>query len=293
MKRYKSSEGQQLIFDSYDRLLVDWDVVYEEMDIQTSYGSTHIVTAGSRDKPPVVLLHGTGDNIAMMWIYNIQQLSDHFYVIAIDAIGGSGKSEPNETYYKQFNQTTWLDEVLESLLIETTHIAGVSYGAYLAYYYAIIRPSKVTKIVCMAGSIAGSQFEVMSKMMRAFLPEALFPTEKSCKKLLRKLSGTNHSVFENNSELMNHWYYLLKYFNNKSMMQHKVTIFDHDQIKLLRNKSLFLIGDKDILSYYPKSIKRLQAHQLSYKIIENTGHAINHEQAQLVNTEIINYLTFS
>ncbi|MCR8656633.1 alpha/beta fold hydrolase [Paenibacillus endoradicis] len=291
MQRYKSSEAQKLIYQSYDRLLVDWQVPYEEKDIPTSYGSTHLITVGSPTNPPLLLLHGTGDNSAMMWIYNIQQLSESFYVIAIDAIGGSGKSEPNEKYYKQFDQTTWLDELLESLSIETTHIVGVSYGAYLAYHYAIMRPSKVNKIVCMAGSIAVSQFEVMSKMMKAFLPEAIFPTEKNCKKLLRKLSGPNYSVFENNTELMNHWYYLLKYFNNKSMMQHKLTMFDHDQIKLIRDNSLFLIGDKDILSYYPKAINRLNENKLHYKIIENTGHSINHEQSQLVNTEIINYLS--
>lgn len=291
LKRYKSSKGQQLIYESYNRLLENWHVSYVEKDIATSYGSTHIITVGSHTNPPLLLLHGTGDNSAMMWIYNIQQLSEYFYIIAIDAIGGSGKSEPNNQYYKQFDQTTWLDELLESLSIESTHIAGVSYGAYLAYHYAIKRPSKVNKIVCMAGSIAGSQFEVMSKMMKAFLPEALFPNEKNSKKLLRKLSGSNYSVFETNTELMNHWYYLLKYFNNKSMMQHRVTIFGHEQIKLLTNKSLFLIGDKDKLSYYPKAINRLNEYQLTYKIIENTGHSINHEQSELVNTEIINYFT--
>jgi len=239
----------------------------------------------------MLLLHGTGDNSAMMWIYNIQELSEHFYIIAVDAIGGSGKSEPNDHYYKQFDQSNWIDELLDSLRIDTTNIVGVSYGAYLAYHYAIMRPSRVNKIVCMAGSIAGSQIELMSKMMRAFLPEAIFPTEKNVKKLLKKLSGPNYSVFENDTELMNHWYYLLKYFNNKSMMHHKITIFDHDHIKLIRDKSLFLIGDKDILSYYSKSMNRLHEHQLAYKIITDTGHAINHEQSELVNKEVINYIT--
>ena len=293
MKRYKSSEGQHLIHESYNRLLAQWDVIYEEKDIVTSYGSTHLILAGAPTNPPLILLHGTADNSAMMWIYNIQQLSERFHVIAVDAIGGSGKSEPIDNYYQKFDQTTWLDELLEALSIETTHIAGVSYGAYLAYHYAIMRPSKVTKIVCMAGTIASSQFELMSKMMRAFLPEALFPTEKNCKKLLRKLSGSNYSVFENNGELMKHWFYLLKYFNNKSMMQHKITIFTNEQIRLVREKSLFLIGDKDMLSNYPKAIKRLNENQFNYKIIQNAGHAINHEQAEQINAEIINYITSS
>lgn len=226
----------------------------------------------------------------MMWLYNIKRLSEHFYVIAVDAIGGSGRSEPNEHYYRSFDQTIWLDEILEQLQLEEVNIAGVSYGAYLAYHYAIMRPSKVRKIVCMAGRVASSQGEVIRTMMKAFLPEAIFPTEKNSKKLLRKLCGPNYTVFENHPILMNHWYYLLKYFNNKSMMKHKTIIFDDTQLQLLRDKSLFIIGELDILSNYPKAILKLRDNQLCYKIVKDAGHAVNHEQADEVNAVICNYL---
>lgn len=224
MKRFKSNHGQKLVYASYDRLLSAWTVPYEQHTISTSYGITHVVTAGSSDLPPLLLLHGTGDNVAMMWIYNVEQLSRNFHIIAVDNIGGSGKSEPNDKYAREFNQATWLDKVLEAMNVDAVYIAGVSYGAYLAYHYAIVRPDRVNKIVCLAGSIAGSQFEVMSKMMRAFLPEALFPSERNVRSLLRKLCGTHADAFENNPELMQHWFYLLKYFNNRSMMKHAITI---------------------------------------------------------------------
>ncbi|WP_238327774.1 alpha/beta fold hydrolase [Paenibacillus gorillae] len=290
MPRYKSERGRELIYESYNKLLAAWGAAYEEIDIPTVYGNTHIITAGSPGNPPLLLLHGTADNSAMMWIYNIQQLSEKFYVIAVDAIGGSGKSEPNPTYKKQFDQAVWLDEVLDALVIRQVDIAGVSYGAYLAYHYGIMRPSRAGKIVCMAGLVPGSQFEVMGKMMTAFLPEALFPTESSCKRLLRKLSGPNYAVFENNKELMQHWYYLLKHFNNQSMMQHKITIFQPEQLATIRDKTLFLIGDQDRLSHYPKAIAKLEENRLNYKIIPQAGHAINHEQSGQVNREIIRYL---
>lgn len=290
MKRYKSQEGQALIHESYDQLLHSWSVAHEQQQIMTSYGNTHVIIAGEKVNPPLLLLHGVGDNSAMMWIYNIEQLSKCFYVVAVDAIGGSGKSEPNEQYYKGFDQSVWLDELLESLGIEETKIAGVSYGAYLAYHYAIMRPSKVRKIVCLAGRVASSQGEVMRTMIKAFLPEALFPTEKNSKKLLRKLCGPNYTVFENNTVLMNHWYYLLKYFNNKSMMQHKTIIFNDTQLQLLRDKSLFIIGEQDILSNYPKAIHKLRDNQLNYKIVKQAGHAVNHEQADEVSADICSYL---
>lgn len=140
MIRYKSKKGQEHI--------------HERQNILTSYGSTHIIITGIKTNPPLLLFHGVGDNSAMMWLYNIERLYEHFYVIAVDAIGGSGRSEPNEHYYRSFDQTIWLDEILEHLQMDEVNIAEVSYGAYLAYHYAIMRPFKVRKIVCMAGRVA-------------------------------------------------------------------------------------------------------------------------------------------
>lgn len=290
MKRYKGSSGKQFIYDSYDLLLHSWGVDFEEKDIETSYGQTHVITVGNAENPPLLLFHGTADNSAMMWIYNIQALSDQFYVIAIDAIGGSGKSEPNAAYFKSFNQAAWIDDIYDALNLHTANICGVSYGAYLSYYYALMRPDKVNRAICLAGRIPSSQFEVFAKMTAAFLPEALFPSEKNCKKLLRKLSGSHYSIFEENEELMKHWYYLLKYFNNQSMMKHKIELHEDAEISKLREKAIFLIGEHDRLSNYPKAIKRLEENRLPYKIINDAGHALNHEKANDVNKEIIDFL---
>lgn len=142
MKRYKSEEGRRLIHESYDRLLNGWNVPYKEVDVSTQYGITHIITAGNPENPPLLLFHGTGDHSALMWIYNARELSASYYVIAVDHIGGSGKSEPNANYDRAFNQVKWLDEIFEVMKLESVYIAGVSYGAYLAYHYAIARPEK-------------------------------------------------------------------------------------------------------------------------------------------------------
>lgn len=291
MERYKSISGRQLIMDTYDTLLSSWDTEFEEKDIETKYGLTHVIITGDDRKPPLLLFHGTADNSAMMWIYNVKELSKHFYIIAVDAIGGSGKSEPNEEYNKSFNQVTWIDAILDAFHLHAVNICGVSYGAYLSYYYTLKRPERVNKAICLAGRIPSSQFEVMFKMMGAFLPEALFPSEQNCKKLLRKLSGPHYSKFEQNDVLMKHWFYLLKYFNNKSMMQHKIEISSDEELTELEERVVFLIGEQDRLANYPKAIKRLEKNKIHYKIIPDAGHAINHEQAELIHKEILDFIT--
>lgn len=290
MERYRNASGKKMIMDSYNMLLHSWETDFEEKVVETTYGLTHVIIAGDRLNPPLMLFHGTADNSAMMWIYNIKDLAKAFYVIAVDAIGGSGKSEPNDEYFRAFNQITWMDDIVTALNIHTINICGVSYGAYLSYNYTLKRPDKVNKAVCLAGRIPSNSFEVIYKMMAAFLPEALFPSEKNCEKLLNKLSGPQRSPFQDNELLMKHWYYLLKYFNNKSMMQHKIEIHTDQEVSELRNKVLFLIGEYDRLSNYPKAIKKLEDNRMNYKIIPDAGHAINHEQADLINKEIIDFL---
>ncbi|MCL6458697.1 MAG: alpha/beta hydrolase [Gorillibacterium sp.] len=74
------------------------------------------------------------------------------------------------------------------------------------------------------------------------------------------------------------------------MMVHKNSKFSLEDLKILKMKTLCLIGEYDRLSHYPAAIKQLQIHNIPYKIVKNAGHAINHEQPSLVNSEMIQFL---
>lgn len=292
LKRYKGTEGRRLAYETYDRLLEMWGVDKKELDINTRYGKTHLITAGSRENPPLLLFHGVGDNSAMMWTYNAAELSKHYYLMAVDAIGGSGKSEPDERYYNGVDQTLWIDDVLNGLGIDKTYIAGVSYGSYLTQLYAIERPERVYKAVCMAGAIALNTLKGNGmRGMLVFIPEALFPSEKNAMKLIKKLCGSNTAVFTDNKVLLQHWLYLLKYFNNRCMMMHKLKKFDEKQVAGIREKILVMIGDCDKIAYSPEVVKMLEEHGIRHHIIKDTGHAINHERAEFVNSEMIKFFS--
>jgi pimeloyl-ACP methyl ester carboxylesterase len=74
------------------------------------------------------------------------------------------------------------------------------------------------------------------------------------------------------------------------MMAHKIEGFDDDEIAIIRGKARFLIGSSDRLAYSPESLALLDQYQLSYRIVEQAGHAINHEQPDVIHQEIINHL---
>lgn len=160
-----------------------------------------------------------------MWIYNAKFLANHFKIYVIDTICGPGKSCPNKNYNKEFEDSIWIDEVLEELGLKQIYIAGVSNGAYLAQYYAIHRPKRVLKIVRMAGCVAAGESNSVTTMLKIFLPEAFFPSRKNTLKLLGKLTGTNKKAFTENEIILELYHQLLKGFNNMAMRYHKINGF--------------------------------------------------------------------
>ena len=286
VNRYKTPEGGKLILETYDRLLDAWGIEKKELDVDTSFGKTHIVAAGAPDNPPLLLFHGVGDDTALMWLYNAAALSADFRIYAVDTMGGPGKSEPNELYFKNFSQTGWIDEILNALKLDKACIAGVSNGAYLTMRYTSKRPEKVIKAVCMAGGAGGGS---MLRMLK-FVPAALFPTQGNIKRLMKKLCGPNTGKLLQNDLIMKHWEYLLKYFNTRSMMYQKMTRITEDDLSVLKDKTLFLLGEADGLSNLSKTVEKLEKNNLRYKVVKDAGHALNHQQPDIINTEMADFL---
>lgn len=289
MKVFKNETYRRQVLDTYDTLLDLWGTPKQERDVATFYGSTHIITFGDKSRPPLVLFHGVGDNSALMWLYNAKALSKHFCVYAVDTIGGPGKSRPNENYNKDFDDIRWIDEVLHALSLKQCHAAGVSHGAYLVQYYAAAHPERFDKIVCMAGSLPVGTSSPMKNMMKIFLPEALFPNEKNTAKLLRKLSGKNSAVFTENAALLEHYSYLLKGFNNMAMRYHKLPAFEEEQIRIMKKKALYLMGQEDPFVKLGAG-DSLHRYHMNAQFYPAAGHGINHEIADEINRALVEYL---
>ena len=287
MKKYRSEKAGQAILESYDRLLSSWACKVKERDVETFYGTTHILECGEKSLPPLVLFHGVGDDSALMWIYNAPELSKHFRVYAVDTLGGPGKSVPGEHYGKGFDNVCWMDEVLDALDIEKAYFAGVSMGGYLVQVYTLRHPERVLKTISISGTVpAGGKKTSLAAMMKIFLPEALFPTERNVVKLLRKLSGENYAVFTENPEIMAHYRSLLKGFNNRAMGYHQVTAFSPEEVDRIRDKVTYLVGTEDPFEKIGGR-EVLERNRMNAVFYEKAGHGLNHELADEINRKII------
>lgn len=284
VKVYRSERGAQRIRDSYDRLVGAWGIPVEERNIAGRYGTTHVLCAGDEANPALLLFHGVGDNSALMWRCNAAALSRRFRLYAVDMIGGSGKSVPGPAYYDKLDHGLYSGELMDSLGLDSTFTAGTSFGCWPAAMAAIAHPDRVKKTICMAGGIVSDP-----KDMLVFLPEALFPTQGNIRRLLKKLAA-QPQIFLDDPLMMEHWGLLLRHFNNRSMAYHLMHPYTGEELDSLRDRTLFLIGNRDPIGYSSRKEQALRDAGMNYKIFPDVGHGINHEISERINQEIINFM---
>src|SRR5579872_3908541 len=93
----------------------------------------HYQTVGSG--PDLVMVHGLTGNLAVWHLNIVPQLADHFRVLTYD-LRGHGYSDVPPTGYSPDDMACDLLGLLDALEIERPTIAGHSYGADIALYFA-------------------------------------------------------------------------------------------------------------------------------------------------------------
>ncbi|MFF2889062.1 alpha/beta fold hydrolase [Paenibacillus sp. NPDC057967] len=290
MKVFKSEQARRKMLASYDELIAMWGVETVSHEVPSKWGSTHCLTAGDKGNPPLVLLHGVGDNSAVMWALNMKELSKRYFCIAVDTLGGPGKSVPNEQYTKEsFRQTEWLSEVIDFFELDQVYMAGVSNGAYMAYHYTTVHPERIRKTMCLEGGIVTSPIKSMISTLLLMFPEILMPTERNMHRIVRRLSAPQSDVFDRHPKLANHLVLMMKSHNQGAMFPHKVETYDEAKGAAVKDKLFFLLGDQyRIVS--KRTVDLIRRGQYAYRIMEHTGHGINHERPREVHEEMFRFL---
>jgi pimeloyl-ACP methyl ester carboxylesterase len=290
MEAFVNPSAKEKVWESYDQLLKMWGVEYLEKDIPTTCGLTHCIIAGKQENPPLVLFHGVGDNSAVMWLLNIGEWSKKFYCIAVDTLGGPGKSIPNEKFDKKyFSQIQWINEIADQLKLDKFNVAGVSNGALMAFNYTVNESDRVNKAVCIEGGIVTSPMKSMICTLGMMFPEILIPTRNNMRNILAKLCSPNSDIFERHPEVIDHLILLMHSHNRKAMFVHNIAKYDREKGIASKDKLYFLIG-RHMLKRRSKELQVLNEDHYRYKIIENAGHALNHEQFEIANKEVISFI---
>jgi len=104
------------------------------------------------DGPPLVLLHG-GMSDHREWSRQLDGLSDGFTVVAWDAPGCGGSSDPPETF-RMADYADRLIGLIEALGLDGPHVLGLSWGSTLALELYRHRP-EIPRSLVLAAAYAG------------------------------------------------------------------------------------------------------------------------------------------
>lgn len=283
-KRSIRIEDRLWIEEDYNRRLEAWPVEYKTQRILTRFGYTQVLVSGEEHKESIILLHAMGFN-STSWSSNIEALSKHYRVYAVDTIGDQGRSIVRRDYPKNSQEyAQWLNDIIDFLGLNEVNVVGCSMGGWLAHSYAIEYPKKMKNLVLISPA-AG--IPKKTRWMGIIFKIVFTNDELKLKEASKKLLGP----YQASEEWLDYMAKASKDSKNAKLGMPKN--FSDEQLAKTGGKVLLLIGDSE---YIYKStddvIKRAKKNipNVTAKIIPNAGHLGAWDNPSFVNSEIISFI---
>ena len=127
---------------------------FEERYIDVVGATTRYLTSGTTG-PPLVLLHGVGDN-ALDWQWALPSLAGTHRVYAPDLPGSGGSAKPEADYSPAFF-TDFLSAFLDAVEVERAAVLGNSLGGLVGLRLAMSEPERVTALGLVSSAGLGRE----------------------------------------------------------------------------------------------------------------------------------------
>jgi pimeloyl-ACP methyl ester carboxylesterase len=288
---FKTTAGEAAYLSAYDAGMKLWPVPYEEMDISSRFGLTHVVVSGPKDAPPLVLLHGYWATL-IMWTPNVADFSKVYRVYAVDIMGQPSKSIPDEPIRNAADYVAWLTATLNGLHLDRVSLVGMSYGGWLALTYAVAAPVRVQKLVLL--SPAASVLPIVRQFSLRGMLMLFLPTHFTVNSFMRWLGikdnrgdSETRRVGDNIVDLM---YLGLKHFRMSQEVM--PTVFADSDLRALHVPTLLLLGDREVIYDPATALARARRLLPDFQgdLVPGSSHDMCFSQNQLVDARILDFL---
>src|ERR1700754_2612807 len=142
-----------------------------EHDVEHSH-AMHVVHNGSRQAPPLLLIHGSGASSGS-WKPVVPELAAHHHVIRVD-LPGCGQSPPPPSYDVPAQAAT-VAAPLDGLGLRHVTVVGHSSGGYVATALAEQRPDLVTSLALISTAPSMDALLPQPAILRALMAPPLGP----------------------------------------------------------------------------------------------------------------------
>ena len=294
MSAFKTPEGEAAYLAAYNAAMKLWPVSYEEIEIPSRFGKTHVVASGPKDAPPLVLLHGYWATLTM-WTLNIADFSKDYRVYAIDIMGQPSKSFPDEPIRNAADYVAWLTATLDGLHLDRIFLGGMSYGGWLALSYAVAMPERVEKLVLL--SPAASVLPIVKQFSLRGMLMLLLPTRLTVNSFMRWLGLKNNfddpetrRLSDNVVDLM---YLGVKHFRIPQETSRVMpTVSSDGELRAMHVPTLLLIGDREVI--YDSAAALGRARRLIPDFdgdqVPRSSHDMAFSQHRIVDARILDFL---
>jgi pimeloyl-ACP methyl ester carboxylesterase len=281
---FNSPASQAEYYAAYDAVLKRWPVPYEDLSISTRFGDTHIVASGSKDAPPLALLHPAAGG-AIIWCRNVNALSQRYRTYAIDVMGEVNKSVLTRPVTSRRDFADWIGDLFDGLQIDTAYVVGNSSGGFLTLNAAFYLPERVRKIVLI--SPAATFVQMWPWWLHFWLP-----------------TGIGHLMRLNHLKLKAHrWIWqgfpveeqiakVRALSSIAGMPRHgPPSVFSDKELSSILTPVLLLIGDHEVIYKSGRVIRRATrlVPNLKAEIVPNANHIAEYTAADFVNAKILEF----
>ena len=222
---------------------------------------------------PLLLLHGNSGSMES-FSQQIPELSKHFKVIAVDS-RAQGKSTDSDKEITYALMASDMSALMDKLNLTSAYVVGWSDGGNIGLELALAQPQKVKKLVTFGANYTHENFMAPpdSVTMDPNDPRLLkvTPMLQKLKEGLDKLSPAVRKKLSDLGE---------KYPN--------LTV---EQLKQIKVPVLVVVGDRDLIDLdQTVSLFRSLPHS-QLLIVPGASHAVPIEQPELINSQVIKFLS--
>ena len=312
MKLYKSVNGFEAVMGWYGDVTAMIDADVDSKYVATRFGRTHMLVAGPKDAPPLLLIPGIS-GCAPLWRRQIPEFAKNFRVYALDIVGQPGKSDPITPSYLNDDFSLWLIDVLDSLKIDRAHVAGTSVGGWMALRFGIFAPERINKIVMLSPTgLSAARFpaniwitkylnkrkdanslqdDLTAKSITNQSPGRSFGTfDRQLAKLMALC--TRHYRVDRSMGIYNETTQKIEFITSMKVLRKFFFSEPRSYLKNFNFPALLVFGEHEMLYNPTKVAKRAKMiiPGLQTDIIAGAGHAAIYDKPDEVNIKVIDFL---
>lgn len=267
----------------YDQTLQLFEPCPSETNVETRFGTAHLLTMGDPANPPLFLLHGM-DASSTMWYPNMASWSDTHYVIAVDHIMDCGKSVLKTGPLTKQETVLFYCDILDRLKYKKASFLGTSRGGWIACHLGIQMQERVDKLVLMspAQTFCMADFKIVNA-----LNFKMFPSRKNLAKTLKTFAWSPEKI---DTAYKKQFLYASQQGRSQAQI-FQMLPFSKKQLRSLKIPVLYMVGQRDIMNS-EKGVKKASENVQGIQIVRipESGHFMSTDRSELVNGIVSDFL---